>query len=174
MTLDEWQRAYADAWNAFYTPEHAETVMRRGAACGVGLGRLQAIFLCFSHFVRVENVHPIQGGIIRRKYRLDRRPGFPIEPAWSFYPKYYGETLWKAVLFLTRWGASELLRQRVRRDPLRHHYTDQALTPVRDDETETLEMFTHNQEARDEVVRARKIAALTHGRAALSNAQPVA
>src|SRR5262249_46730380 len=143
------------------------------AACGVGLGRLQAIFLCFSHFVRVENVHPIQGGIIRRKYRLDRRPGFPIEPAWSFYPKYYGETLWKAALFLKRWGAFELLRQRIRRDPLRRHYIDQALTPVSDDETETLEMFTHNQQARDEVVRARKVAALTHGKA-LSDAQPAA
>ena len=35
-------------------------------------------------------------------------------------------------------------------------------------------MFTHNQAARDEVVRARKVAALTRGKAALSNAQPVA
>ena len=36
--------------------------------------------------------------------------------------------------------------------------------PVRDDETETLEMFTHNEAARDEVVRARKIHELIHGK----------
>ena len=39
-------------------------------------------------------------------------------------------------------------------------YMDQALTPVVDDETETLEMFTHNEGARGEVKHQRKIAAL--------------
>jgi hypothetical protein len=34
---------------------------------------------------------------------------------------------------------------------------------VTDDETETLEMFTHIEGARDEVVRTRKIAELTSG-----------
>jgi hypothetical protein len=32
-----------------------------------------------------------------------------------------------------------------------------------DDETETREMFTHNEGARNEVVRVRKIDKLTHG-----------
>jgi hypothetical protein len=40
---------------------------------------------------------------------------------------------------------------------------DAALAPVADDETETLEMFTHNEGARNEVVRTRRIAELTSG-----------
>src|SRR5262245_13735605 len=163
MTREEWQNAYQTAWETFYTYEHAETVMRRGLAAGVGSARLMAILLMFSHFVRVEKVHPIQGGVIRMKYRRDRRPGLPIEPAWSFYPKYAWETVCKSALLLKRWGAYELMRQRIRRDPNRRLYTDQALTPVTDGETDTLEIFTHNEGARSEVARARKVAALTHG-----------
>jgi hypothetical protein len=41
-------------------------------------------------------------------------------------------------------------------------YADIALTPPTEDETETLEMFTHNDAARSEVVRLRKVEALTH------------
>ena len=33
-------------------------------------------------------------------------------------------------------------------------------------ETETLDMFTHNEGARDEVAHVRKVDALTHGKAA--------
>ena len=40
-------------------------------------------------------------------------------------------------------------------------YTDQALTPVTDDETETLELFTHSEAARQSVKHAQKIAQLT-------------
>jgi hypothetical protein len=37
-------------------------------------------------------MHPLECGFLRRKSRRDRRPGFPIEPAWRFYPKYLTET----------------------------------------------------------------------------------
>jgi hypothetical protein len=51
----------------------------------------------------------------------------------------------------------------VQKDPNRSNYTDAALTPVVDGETETLEMFTHNAGARDAAAHARKIHDLTHG-----------
>jgi hypothetical protein len=55
--------------------------------------------------------------------------------------------------------------QRIRRDPERRLYTDQALTPVSGDETEALALFTHSGDARHAVQHARKIAELTgaHG-----------
>ena len=40
-------------------------------------------------------------------------------------------------------------------------YTDQAMTPVTEDETETLELFTHNKSAREAVDHARKVKTLT-------------
>ena len=51
----------------------------------------------------------------------------------------------------------------MRKDPRRHDYMDAALAPMVDDETETLEMFTHNEGARNEVIRVHKSAELTSG-----------
>ena len=50
------------------------------------MSRLVAFIFMFASSVPIEGVHPLQGGFLRRKYRLDRRPGMPIEPVWSFYP----------------------------------------------------------------------------------------
>ena len=44
------------------------------------------------------------------------------------------------------------------------------MTPVTEDETETLEMFTHSDAARDSVAHVRKIDELTHGKRALADA----
>jgi len=44
------------------------------------------------------------------------------------------------------------------------------LTPVSEEETETLETFTHNEAARHEVAHVRKVDELTHG----NNARAVA
>jgi hypothetical protein len=45
------------------------------------------------------------------------------------------------------------------------HYTDQAMTPVSDEDVENLELFTQNKAARDAVDHARKIRELTHSAA---------
>ena len=58
--------------------------------------------------------------------------------------------------------------RRALKEAKRAPYIDQALMPVTEDETETLEMFTHNEGARSEVVHTRKVAALTHGTPALA------
>jgi len=55
--------------------------------------------------------------------------------------------------------------RRIRKDPTRHLYTDQALADVTDDETQSLELFTHSDEARRAVIHARKIARLTGAQA---------
>ena len=54
--------------------------------------------------------------------------------------------------------------RRIYKDKNRYAYTDQALTAATDDETETLELFTHNDAARQSVKHARKIAELTGAR----------
>jgi hypothetical protein len=40
-------------------------------------------------------------------------------------------------------------------------YMDQAMMPVSEDDTQTLELFTHNQSAREAVDHARKVKTLT-------------
>ena len=85
----------------------------------------------------------------------------PIEPMWSFYPKFaldfaskYYRAL-KQVIWITR------LCHRVRNDPNRWNYTDEAMTAVSASETETLELFNQNDAAREAVAHVRKVAQLT-------------
>jgi hypothetical protein len=163
MSAEEWKEVYYGAWAAYYTPEHIETIFRRTTASGIGGGRLFGILAAYSRCIAIEKLAPLQSGFFRLKYRLDRRPSFPIEPVWSFYPKYAWETLVKHARSARHLAWLEWTRQRVRREQRRTPYMDRALMPVADDETDTLEMFTHNEAARTEVIHTRKVAALTHG-----------
>jgi hypothetical protein len=117
--------------------------------------------LVFASMVPIENTHPLQGGLFRRKYRRDRRPGFPIEPIWSFYPKFAWECVSKHVRLLRLWYMLDSAKKRIRSDPGKALYTDQALADVTEDETESLELFTHTDDARQAVEHARKVAQLT-------------
>ncbi|HEY4918870.1 MAG TPA: radical SAM protein [Xanthobacteraceae bacterium] len=161
MTRAQWEDAYRMAWKLYYSPEHIERLLRRAAACGIGVSRLATMIFGFSCAVEVENVHPLQGGILRLKYRTDRRPGLPIEPVWRFYPSVITETLMKLVKYCRQWRMIERLRQSIRKDPARLTYTDAALAPVEAGDTETLALFTHTEAARSAVQHARKIKELT-------------
>jgi hypothetical protein len=88
MSDEDFQRTYRRAWDAFYTPDHVETVMRRAAACGLKPSTILTLALWFYGCQTIEGVHPLQGGLLRRKYRKDRRPGLPIENPVVFYARY--------------------------------------------------------------------------------------
>jgi hypothetical protein len=163
MTREQWSEIYRAAWDAYYTPDHLKTILRRGAASGMGMSRLQAVLFFFSNCLKIENVHPLQGGAIRLKHRRDRRPGLPLEPVWVFYPKYAWQLVSKQVRLLKGWIDLALMLRAVRCDPNRARYRDAALLPVTDDETETLEMFTHSAAARGAVIHQHKVAELTGG-----------
>ncbi len=90
----------------------------------------------------------------------------PIEPVWAFYPKYWWEIVTKNVRLAKQWIEMSRMCARARREQKLSPYTDLAMTPVTDEETETLEMFTHNAGARDQVAHVRKVDALTHGKQA--------
>jgi hypothetical protein len=87
MSQQEWEGIYAEAWKIYYTPEHLKTILRRAAVFDIGISHLSGLLCIFAKAPLIEKVHPLQSGLFRRKYRLDRRASMPIEPAWSFYPK---------------------------------------------------------------------------------------
>jgi hypothetical protein len=163
MSREEYEGIYREVWKAFYTPEHLETIMRRGAATRTVLARLTSMLFYYSTTRAYEGVHPQQAGVIRMKYRLDRRPGLPIEPVWSFYPKMISEFIWKQSVMGKNLVKLLLLMWRIRSDPKRFDYMDQALRPVTADDTESLEIFTHSDDARAAVEHSRKIEGLTGG-----------
>ena len=163
MSAEQWNGIYRAAWDIYYTPAHMRTIMRRAASFDLGLSHLQGLLFMFSKAVAIENLHPLQGGIWRRKYRLDRRYGLPIEPAWRFYPKAAWEVVRKVSFMARYWLQLDLMRRAVQSDPDKRAYMDAALQPVDEHDVETLAMFTHNEGARSEVARTRRIHDLTHG-----------
>jgi radical SAM superfamily enzyme YgiQ (UPF0313 family) len=134
MTKNEWQQAYRLAWQRYYTIEHMETVLRRVASVGANASNALFLMTWFKGSIDLEDVHPLEGGFLRLKYRRDRRPGRSIEPVWRFYPRYYSEVAIK----LARWSALYLRLRRIylkiKRDPRRLEYTDLAMTSVTDGE----------------------------------------
>jgi hypothetical protein len=141
MSRAEWERAYTMAWQRYYTIEHVETILRRVAQTRANASNALFLITWFMGSINIEHIHPLESGLLRLKYRHDRRPGFPIEPIWSFYPKYLVEMASKVV----RWGALYLRLRRIylgiKRDPGRFDYTDTAMTAVASDEADTHELF---------------------------------
>src|SRR5215211_5577834 len=84
MSKADWEAIYREAWSLYYTPQHMKTLMRRAAATGVPTGSLLKLLVSFATTVRLENVHPLQSGIVRLKHPSERRPGLPRERVWTF------------------------------------------------------------------------------------------
>jgi radical SAM superfamily enzyme YgiQ (UPF0313 family) len=156
MSREEWERAYRLAWETYYSDEHLERVLRRAAATGCSVGKTLFVFNWFVGSIRIERIHPLECGFVRLKYRRDRRPGLPREAAWRFYPRFLTDTVVKQVRWLWLWGRVRRLYKEIKRDPNRHAYRDDALTPVLDDEVETHAMFD-TQEARAYLAREKRL-----------------
>jgi radical SAM superfamily enzyme YgiQ (UPF0313 family) len=140
MCKAEWERAYELAWNTYYSWEHIEAIMRRAAATGNSVGKIKTYALYFKGYHPIEHVHPLEGGALRLKSRGERRPHLPREPVWVFYPRYFAETAVKAVRWATLAIRLERLARKIKNDPHRFEYMDQALTPLIN-EAEMLELY---------------------------------
>jgi hypothetical protein len=158
MSREEWEKVYLDAWKTFYTPEHMKTVMRRSTATRSNPGNMLLLLTWYWGCIELENVHPLQGGYLRRKYRRERRPTLPVENPLVFYPSYVADLIWKHLRLAGRILDFALFRRRLKRDPNALTYTDLALTPVVDDEFDSYEMFSASDAAKAAVTKERKSA----------------
>jgi hypothetical protein len=162
MSHKEWEDIYREAWSLYYTPQHMETLMRRAGATGVILGSMVTILLNFSTTISLENLHPIQSGVLRLRHPSERRPGLPKENALLFWPRFAIETVRKTAVILSKLLWLIALKAKIERDPKRYEYMDQAMTPVDDDEDLTLDLMTKTMGARAAVAHIKKVAELTH------------
>jgi hypothetical protein len=164
MSAAEWDEAYRAAWASFYSGDHVRTILRRIAANPRGrTGTTLSTLLWFRLMVAFEDVHPLEGGGLRRKSRRDRRFGLKRESRLVFYPRYFAETAakaWRYAALYRRWRA---IHKEVLAAPDRHSYADLATAPPRDDELDTLDLYhaTNGGEAalarkrRDDALRDR-------------------
>ena len=159
MSYAEWKEAYRTAWGHYYTDEHLETIVRRAYASGINIRSLMPVLFWFSSAVPVEGLHPLQWGIFRVKYRRDRRSGLPLESPLSFYGRYAADIARKVVLVAKRWRHLKRIVNKVEADPHAKYYMDEALTPVAEEDSEHMELYTQNEAARVAVERELRVAA---------------
>ncbi len=168
MSRQEWQDIYHEAWSLYYSPAHMKTLLRRAVATGLPVGNLAKYLLTFSMTDRLENVHPLQGGIFRLKHPSERRPGRSRENAWRFWLRFGWETLAKHMILAGAIGRLLFWQTVITYSPGARNYMDQALTPVGDDGDETLDLLTKTTGARAAVAHIKKIAELTGPRIAVA------
>jgi hypothetical protein len=111
MSRDQWEAIYREAWSIYYTPKHMKTLLRRAVATGVPVNSLIKVLVNFATTVRLENVHPLQGGILRLKHPSERRPGLPRERAFIFWPRFTWETLSKHAVIIAMIARLRLARR---------------------------------------------------------------
>jgi hypothetical protein len=130
MSKTEWEKVYRDAWDKYYTPGHMKTIMRRAVATNCNPGNMLMLLAWFYLCFTLEKTDPLQGGYLRRKYRKDRRPSFPPENPLLFYPRYWGELVYKNIKIAGLILRLGLFRRELKRDPNAFNYTDSALAPA--------------------------------------------
>jgi hypothetical protein len=115
--------------------------------------------------VRLENVHPLQSGVLRLKSPSERRPGLPRERAWVFWPRFVWGTLYKHIILAGVIGRLLVLKISIACDPHARAYTDRALTPLGADNDSKLDLLTKTAGASTAIAHITKVAELTRGSA---------
>jgi radical SAM superfamily enzyme YgiQ (UPF0313 family) len=159
MSKAEWEGIYREVWDLYYTDDHVARVLRRARAWGYDPENMMAKLFAFYAPMVYERMHPLEGGLIRRKVRRDRRLGFPIENPLLFYPRLAWE-------YLTKYSGAFAMSRRYRRilaevmaDANPDDYSDTAMSPVTEAEEQTLDLFTVTVSAQRFVEKRRAMAA---------------
>jgi hypothetical protein len=127
MPDEDWDGAYREAWQSFYSLDHLRTILRRAAANRRGGPRTTlTTLLWFKLMTMFEAVHPLEGGAFRRKSRHDRRHGLPLESPFVFHPCYIGETVGKAWRYGSVYRQARAVLREVLTAPDRWAYRDLA------------------------------------------------
>ena len=166
MSRDEFQAIYREAWTLYYSSTHMKTLIRRAVATGMPVGSLVKLLVRFATSTPLENVHPLQSGVFRRRHRSERRPGVPPENALVFWERQAWHML--RVHALTIGAIARLVAWAVviQRRPNARRYMDRALTPVTEDEA--LELLTRTNGAKGAVDHLKKVHDLTHPKPAVA------
>ncbi|MDI7862149.1 radical SAM protein [Rhizobiaceae bacterium n13] len=167
MSRSEWEAIYHEAWALYYTPEHMKTLLRRAVATSVPIHSLVKVLVSFATTVQLENVHPLQSGLLRLKRQSERRPGMPRENPLLFWSRFAWDTVRKQAYIagsVLRLIASAYM---ISRNPASKAYMDRALTPVSDEGDESLDLFNKTMGGQAAVSHIKKVARLTHGQAAI-------
>jgi radical SAM superfamily enzyme YgiQ (UPF0313 family) len=131
MSTQEWLRVHRLAWDTYYTPEHIETLLRRARASGISLGKILGAAVWFHGAVTYEGLDPLEVGLVRRRHRRDRRPGYPIESLPAFWTRHLGHLSRSIAGSARTFLRYHRLRKAILADPTAREHSDSALVDER-------------------------------------------
>ena len=166
MSQNEWEAIYREAWLLYYSNDHMRTLLRRAAATGLPIGSLLKLLVSFATAVPIENVHPLQAGLVRLKHPGERRPGLPRLNPWLFWPAFVFDVVRKHVVLAVVSVRLLLVVYAISRDSAAGDYTDQALTYGEPEDEAKLELLAPTPQPQS--VRLLQSAAAAHPHAALA------
>ena len=141
MSQQEWQEVYRNAWHQYYRSDHIETILRRAAATARNEAKVFSHLLWYYGCIILEGIHPLEGGVFRRKVRRTRRSGMSIENPFIFYPRRIWEILSTTIQWALLFWKFRRIRLRVKYDPKKREYMDLAIIPAVDSVDENLTMI---------------------------------
>ena len=155
MSRAEWQDAYRCAWAAYYTDDHMKTVIRRAAAGGPRVDTVAFLMVAFWAASTLYDIYPLEAGLLRRKYRLDRRPGLPRENPLAFYPREAVGFVVNHAKIVAKLAKIWWFMRGVVKDPAAKAYTDEALRVANDYDGQ--ELYQQSESARAVGAKAKRI-----------------
>jgi radical SAM superfamily enzyme YgiQ (UPF0313 family) len=141
MSAAQLLEIYNRAWEIYYSPDHVERILRRAREWGFKVEKMMWMALEFYACVTIEKVHPLEGGIFRRKYRRDRRHGLPRENPITFYSRYLWEIMTKPYRFFWIYNNYKKILKRVMEDKSEAREIDLAMEPVSVSEQKELNLY---------------------------------
>ncbi|MDX1512379.1 MAG: radical SAM protein [Gammaproteobacteria bacterium] len=157
MSAEELQAVYDKAWDIVYSPDHIRTLFRRAAVGGARPSKVMAMVLWFHGSLLYEKLHPLQSGLFRRKVRTQRRYGMPRVNPLIFYPMRAWEFTTTSLKLYLYYRRLRRMQMEVLAEPGIEDYTDVAIAPVTDEDTESLEMFQVSDAAKAAVKKAKRL-----------------
>jgi hypothetical protein len=130
MSQAEWEGIYRDCWRIYYTDAHIETILRRAVATGLKARRVADALVAFAGAFPIEQVHPLQLGLVRRKIRTLRRPELKREHPLIFYPRWWIQSTWAGLKWFGLFLHYRRILKRVQAAPNAKAYIDDALQPT--------------------------------------------
>ncbi|MBL4907893.1 MAG: hypothetical protein JKX94_10620, partial [Sneathiella sp.] len=166
MSKAEWESAWDEMFERFYTMEHMETILRRMVALGSGK-RLTTInrLVWYSELIKRSSSPSYDAGIWPIRHRRDRRPGMKLESIPVFWYRYLKEAI--SITFFAKLTYWQLRWKvwKIEHDPKRMEYVDDAIRPAGDADFDTLELFSTTRGGQAAVVKQRRINAQKKKRA---------
>lgn len=156
MSDEDWEEAYDAAWQSYYSWSHIETVARRSAAqADRDPSKVITFMVEFKAIYEIEKVHVLEGGLLRKKFRSDRRPGLPRVPPVIFHLNMAIESLRKVWKYVVLFRQASRLTRKIREDAKRYAYVDTAIALSTEDGDGNLALLNQTQGGPEAVQRQR-------------------